>query len=136
MKTILAVIGIIEVNNKFLLTKRHEPDRQFHGYWHLPGGGVQDRETPEEAIVREMKEELGVDVTIKSMLPGAFTRYRNNKSWKGVFLGYIVTMNNPKATITLNSEASEYAWFTFEEIKKLKTLPLSEAIILKVMEVK
>lgn len=37
-------------------------------YWTLPGGGIHDNETPEQAIVREVKEETGLDVTICQLL--------------------------------------------------------------------
>ena len=55
--------AIIEFpNNKVLLIKRGTP--VFRGYWALPGGKVDDGETVEEAMVREIKEETGLIVEI------------------------------------------------------------------------
>jgi 8-oxo-dGTP diphosphatase len=55
--------AIIEFpNNKVLLIKRGTP--VFRGYWALPGGKVEDGETVEEAMVREIREETGLTVEI------------------------------------------------------------------------
>jgi 8-oxo-dGTP pyrophosphatase MutT (NUDIX family) len=53
---------ILYENNHILLTKRAGPP--FKGYWCLPGGKVDSDETPEEAVIREVKEETGVDIEI------------------------------------------------------------------------
>jgi 8-oxo-dGTP diphosphatase len=50
--------------NKILLIKRSTPP--FVGYWALPGGRVDPGETVEQTIVREVKEETGLDVTVIS----------------------------------------------------------------------
>jgi 8-oxo-dGTP diphosphatase len=49
-------------HNKILLIKRSTPP--FVGYWALPGGRVEPRETVEQTIVREVKEETGLDVAV------------------------------------------------------------------------
>jgi 8-oxo-dGTP diphosphatase len=57
------VAAIIEFpNNKILLVKRATV--VFKGYWALPGGRVDAGETVEQAVVRELKEETGLDVNI------------------------------------------------------------------------
>jgi len=57
------VAAIIEFpNNKILLVKRKTV--VFKGYWALPGGRVDAGETVEQAVVREVKEETGLDVKI------------------------------------------------------------------------
>ena len=88
-------------------------------------------ETPEEALNREIKEELGVEIEIISLLPKIFTESRNN--WQGIFIVFLCLLKNPIAKIVLNHEASEYQWYTLEEIQRLKTLPktidmLNEAV--------
>jgi 8-oxo-dGTP diphosphatase len=52
--------------NKILLIKRSTPP--FVGYWALPGGRVDPGETVEQTIVREVKEETGLDVTVVSKI--------------------------------------------------------------------
>ena len=61
-----AVDGILQREGKILLIKR--AGNTFHNYWALPGGIVEEGETVEEALTREMLEELGVEVTLKEIL--------------------------------------------------------------------
>ncbi len=59
------VRAVIIENGKILTIKRTKTDTE---YWGIPGGGVEENETNEEALRREAKEELGVEVEIKSLL--------------------------------------------------------------------
>ncbi len=60
------VDGILQKEGKILLIKR--AGRTFHNYWALPGGIVEEGETVEEALTREMIEEVGVEVTLLDIL--------------------------------------------------------------------
>ena len=63
MKTIATII-LENPNGELLLYKRdNKPGIPFPGYWDLIGGHVEDGETPEQALVREIKEELGIELT-------------------------------------------------------------------------
>lgn len=57
--------ALIMKDSKLLLIKRIKGDRPV--YYVLPGGGIEAGETPEQATIREMKEELGVDISISSI---------------------------------------------------------------------
>lgn len=56
MQVINVVAAIIKENNKVFITQRGHGE--FKGKWEFPGGKVEEGETPEEAVVREIKEEL------------------------------------------------------------------------------
>ncbi len=58
-------VGIIIKNNKVLLIKRIKNSRR---YFVFPGGGVKENELPETAVVREIKEELDLDIKIDKFL--------------------------------------------------------------------
>lgn len=58
------VRAIIIKDNKILTIKRTKPDAIF---WVMPGGGVDEGETNEKALIRECKEELGVDVNVSDL---------------------------------------------------------------------
>ncbi|EJR65286.1 hypothetical protein IIO_01470 [Bacillus cereus VD115] len=58
------VTGILIENEKVLLVKQKVANRD----WSLPGGRVENGETLEEAMIREMKEETGLDVKVKNLL--------------------------------------------------------------------
>ncbi len=60
---------VLYTGRKVLLQKRdHQPER-YPGYWALFGGQIESDESPEEAAVREVKEELGLDLDIGSLRP-------------------------------------------------------------------
>ena len=51
-----------------LLVIRHQEHATGHGYWVIPGGGIEDGESEEECVIREMKEETNLDVEIDQLL--------------------------------------------------------------------
>lgn len=57
----VAVGVLIDSNKKILLAKRTR-SRSWSGWWEFPGGKLENNESPEEALARELKEEVGVDV--------------------------------------------------------------------------
>ena len=61
------VVGIIKHKNKYLIAKRKE-DQMLGGLWEFPGGKVKSKETLENALLREIKEEVNLDVTIEQKL--------------------------------------------------------------------
>jgi len=123
-RTQVVAIGIVQKANRYLLTKRAQQDREdqgFHGKWQFPGGSLEFGESPEQTVVREMKEELGVVVTTaRFLLPLSVIHYG---WWQGILLSYVCELKDPNATIVLNEEASEYRWCTTEEIKQLDAMP-------------
>ena len=66
MKSIDVVAAIIHSEGSILATQRGYGD--FAGGWEFPGGKIEEGESPEEAVVREIKEELDVDVRVESLL--------------------------------------------------------------------
>ncbi|MGB9883435.1 MAG: NUDIX domain-containing protein [Microgenomates group bacterium] len=121
------VIAVIRKNNKYLLTKRTEinpEDSQFAPYvWNFPGGGVKKNESYQQALTREIKEELNVSLDKIVRIPKIFSDTRGQ--WQGIFNVFLCSLKDEKQEIILNEEASEYNWFTTNEIKNLKTLPFT-----------
>ncbi len=66
MKTINVVAAIIKQGNKILATQRGYGE--FAGSWEFPGGKIEPNETPGEAIVREIHEELEAYITVDSLV--------------------------------------------------------------------
>ena len=64
MKTINVVAAIIKKNDKVFITQRGHGE--FKGKWEFPGGKIEVGETPEEAVVREIREELKSEVKVES----------------------------------------------------------------------
>jgi 8-oxo-dGTP diphosphatase len=61
------VVAILQNSQKEVLLQQrdHTPGLPFAGYWTMPGGAVEDGETPEEAIHRELVEEIDMDVPLE-----------------------------------------------------------------------
>ena len=60
----LTVIGIVQdLEGRFLVTRRNLDKEWAAGWWELPGGGVNAGEDSKDAIIREIKEEVGIDVS-------------------------------------------------------------------------
>lgn len=114
----IVVLAIIRDGDRFLLTKRSDPNPLIHGRWQLPGGRVEFGEHPEQAVIREIQEELGILVHIQRFIPYIF--HKIDKNWHGVFLSYVCIANNK--TIVLNEEAHDFKWMSCEEIQKINTL--------------
>ena len=66
MKTIKVVAAIIIHENKIFATQRGYGE--FKDGWEFPGGKIEPGETPQEALVREIKEELDIDIEVKDFL--------------------------------------------------------------------
>lgn len=66
MKTLNVVAAIIQHEGKVLATQRGYGD--FAGGWEFPGGKIEPDETPEDALVREIREELDTLVGVESLL--------------------------------------------------------------------
>ncbi len=71
---LVAAVGLIDPDNRVLLARRPE-GKAMAGLWEFPGGKVRPGETPEAALIRELKEELGIDVTEACLAPFAFASH-------------------------------------------------------------
>lgn len=104
------VVSIILSNNgKILMIQRtNEPSKD---YWCLPGGFINYQEKPEEAILREVKEETGVNIKIKSLI-GV---YRIDNDPRGVNIDIIYEAET-KRKIFLSEEHRTYSFFAPQEL--------------------
>jgi 8-oxo-dGTP diphosphatase len=67
---LVAAVALVDIDSRVLIARRPE-GKAMAGLWEFPGGKVHDGETPETALIRELKEELDIDVTQSCL--GAFT---------------------------------------------------------------
>jgi len=71
---LVAACALIDSDGRVLLARRPE-GKAMAGLWEFPGGKLQPGETPEAALVRELKEELGIDVASNCLAPFAFASH-------------------------------------------------------------
>ncbi len=72
---LVSAVALIDVDGRLLLAQRPE-GKSMAGLWEFPGGKVEPVETPEEALIRELKEELDIDVTEACLAPLTFASHR------------------------------------------------------------
>lgn len=75
MKTINVVAAIIKEENKIFATQRGYGE--FKGGWEFPGGKIEAGETPEEALTREIKEELETEISVDQFITTVDYNYPN-----------------------------------------------------------
>ena len=75
MKELYVVAAIIKKDNKILATQRGYGE--FEGLWEFPGGKIEEGETKEEALVREIKEELNADIIVEKFALDLEWQYPN-----------------------------------------------------------
>ena len=71
---LVASVALIDVDGRVLLQQR-PGHKSWPGWWEFPGGKLHAGETPEAAVVRELHEELSVDITESCLAPFTFTSY-------------------------------------------------------------
>lgn len=106
----VAVKAMIKNGDKVLIT-RSEGDT----LWDLPGGRIHEAESLEEALTREVKEELGVDVTVKRLLCSEQSLHRKDGKFI-MFVTFEAALANPeKASFVPNEESEEIRWIDRSE---------------------
>jgi 8-oxo-dGTP diphosphatase len=73
LKLVVAA-ALIDADGRVLLARR-PAHKELGGLWEFPGGKVHEGETPEAALIRELKEELGIDVPAKCLAPLTFASH-------------------------------------------------------------
>lgn len=115
------VVGWIFKDNEILLVNANDNDRQDH--WKLPSGGVEADESKQEALMREMAEELGtVDFSILGRFNNIF-KYKWPSEYRRGYKGqrqtlFVCQFNGRKNDIKLSRENKDYKWVKIDDLFK------------------
>ncbi|VAW01338.1 5-methyl-dCTP pyrophosphohydrolase [hydrothermal vent metagenome] len=116
--------ALIDHRSKILVQKR-PAGRSMAGLWEFPGGKVEADETPETALVRELKEELGITVSRASMIPTVFASEPLEEKHL-ILLLYICRqwVGEP-----CSMEENQIQWVSIDEMRKLDMPPADGPLI-------
>ncbi|MCY4066332.1 MAG: 8-oxo-dGTP diphosphatase MutT [Rhodospirillaceae bacterium] len=70
----VAAIALVDIDNRILIAQR-PAGKDMAGLWEFPGGKVEPGETPEAALIREVREELGIDTSASCLAPFSFASH-------------------------------------------------------------
>lgn len=115
MKEIKVVAAIIQKENKILATKRGYGE--FINMWEFPGGKIESGETKEQALVREIKEELNIEISVDKFAIDIEYQYPNFYLFMSCFMCSI-----KEGSIEL-LEHNDGKWITKEDLNTLNWLP-------------
>jgi 8-oxo-dGTP diphosphatase len=118
--------GIINID-KVLITRR-APKENFGGGWEFPGGKIEVNETPEECLVRELKEELNIGVSVGDFCTEVIHDYGNMVI---NLIAYYCTIVNGGISISVHDK---YKWSRIDDLLKYDLLPADIPVAKKVME--
>jgi 8-oxo-dGTP diphosphatase len=71
---LVVAVALVDADNRVLIAQR-PADKMLGGLWEFPGGKVHEGEQPEEALIRELAEELGIEVEIPCLAPLTFASH-------------------------------------------------------------
>jgi len=116
------VAAILENKGKILIAKR-KSGKSLAGFWEFPGGKKEIGETSEEALKRELMEELLIEVELKEYVGESIYEYPD-KTIKLIAFSALIT----KGVITL-LDHDEYKWVNLNQISKFKMAPADIPLI-------
>ena len=127
MKTIEVTAAIIIQDGKVFATQRGYGD--WKGWWEFPGGKMEPGETPQEALTREIHEELDAEIEIGKLLDTVEWDYPAFHLTMHCFLCTLIS-----ESMHLN-EHEDAAWLSAETLYSVKWLPADEGLIPKIASV-
>jgi 8-oxo-dGTP diphosphatase len=120
---LVAACVFVDEAGAVLVTKRPE-GKPLAGLWEFPGGKVEDWETPERALIRELKEELGVDVSAPGLAPLTFVSHTYPELH---LLMPVYVCRHWEGDMAANEE-QELAWVRPEELASYAMPPADEPL--------
>ena len=125
-KNIKIVVSLALINDadEILLSQRPK-NKHLAGFWEFPGGKVETGEVPEIALIREIKEELDININNKCIAPLSFSEF-DYKEFQLLLLLYVCRKweGEPKSM-----ESDEIMWVKPNMLRKYKMPPADDALI-------
>jgi 8-oxo-dGTP diphosphatase len=124
VKTIEVVAAVMVRDGQVFASQRGYGD--FKGWWEFPGGKIEPGETPQEALVREIREELAAEIEVGDLLETVEWDYPSFHLTMHCFLCTLLT-----GSLHLN-EHQDSAWLTRETLRSVRWLPADEGVVARI----
>lgn len=121
VKTIEVVAAVMVRDGQVFASQRGYGD--FKGWWEFPGGKIEPGETPQEALVREIREELAAEIVVGDLLETVEWDYPSFHLTMHCFLCTLLT-----GSLHLN-EHQDSVWLTRETLRSVRWLPADEGVV-------
>ncbi len=110
---------LLDENDNFLLLTRSDTHPTLAAFYDLPGGQIESTEEPGEAVVREIKEETGLDVDFSDLrVMYAVTMRIGERSWPTLL--YVVRVQDKRPEIILSYEHKSYEWAPIDRLGEVE----------------
>lgn len=133
-KIIHVVAAVIKNEDKYLATQRGYGE--FKGMWEFPGGKINPGEKQKQALIREIKEELNVNILVQDYLCTVVYEY---PTFHLIMDTFICTLENNKLEKVYHNnnelEHEDYKWLTIKDIDTVNWLPADIQIIDKLKSI-
>ena len=120
----VSACALVNVDNLILVASR-EHKIYYDKYWEFPGGKLEKNETPEMCLIRELKEEIDVDISKECIAPIGFSSFTYT-NFHVVLMLYISRKWNGKI---LPREGNSLKWVKKTELKNLKMPEANKTLI-------
>ena len=119
-------LGAVCINKmRVLILLRRQDAEVFPGIWELPSGGVQQDESLEQALVREVREETGIDIIV--LEPVNCFIYLSKNRQRTLQINYRAHLASPDSQVVrFSSEHSDARWVNVDDIEDY---PMTEAVV-------
>ena len=125
-----ASAAIIQFRRKFLLQKRDaNPDVIYGGYWGLFGGAIESGESPKEAVVREVREEINIVIDPSWLTELAYAPLGQNNGRMISRFYFYDAIDERKAKNIRLTEGEDFAFFDLNELGELHIAPYDQFIV-------
>ncbi len=127
---LVSACALIDVDGRVLITKRPN-DKAHGGLWEFPGGKVEANETMEQALIRELKEEIDIDVSANCLAPLNFST-NHYKNLHILLTLYICRRWNGQVRPL---EGQSFKWVAAKNLRKYEMPPIDIALIPNLIEI-
>ena len=124
MKTVSVVAAVIKDNDRIFATARGYGE--YKGWWEFPGGKIEQGETPQQALIREIKEELDTEIRVGELIDTIEYDYPTFHLSMDCFWAEVVAGN------LVLKEAAAAKWLTKETLDSVEWLPADITLIEKI----